>query len=76
MNEALRKQEHGLASDWDAHLPAVFAPAGRILRSDEIAAAALFWLSDECGPVSGQVMELEQFPLIGRNPPKDTTTIP
>ncbi|MFT6178134.1 MAG: NAD(P)-dependent dehydrogenase (short-subunit alcohol dehydrogenase family) [Akkermansiaceae bacterium] len=75
-NEALRKQEHGLASDWDAHLPAVFAPAGRILRSDEIAAAALFWLSDECGPVSGQVMELEQFPLIGRNPPKDTTTIP
>lgn len=75
-NEAQRKQEHGLASDWDSHLPPVFAPAGRILRPEEIAAAALFWLSDESGPVSGQVMELEQFPLIGRNPPKDNTTIP
>ena len=75
-NEAQRKQDHGLPSNWDSHLPSVFAPAGRILRPGEIAAAAVFWLSDECGPVSGQVMELEQFPLLGRNPPKDTTTIP
>jgi len=75
-NEAQRKQEHGLSTDWDSHLPSVFAPAGRILRPEEIAAAALFWLSDESGPVSGQVMELEQFPLLGRNPPKDNSTIP
>lgn len=75
-NEAQRKKEHGLSEDWDSHLPKVFAPAGRILRPEEIAAATLFWLSDECGPVSGQVMELEQFPLLGRNPPKDHTTIP
>lgn len=75
-NEALRKKEHGLPEDWDALLPKVFAPAGRILRPEEIAAAALFWLSDECGPVSGQVMELEQYPMIGRNPPKDRSTIP
>ncbi len=75
-NEALRKRAHGLAEDWDAHLPKQFAPAGRLLRPAEIAAAAIFWLSDECGPVSGQVMELEQHPMIGRNPPKDPTTIP
>ena len=75
-NEAQRKKDHGLSEDWDSHLPDVFAPAGRIIRPEEIAAAAIFWLSDECGPVSGQVMELEQFPLLGRNPPKDNTTIP
>ena len=74
-NEAQRKKDHGLSEDWDSHLPNVFAPAGRILRPEEIAAAAVFWLSNECGPVSGQVMELEQFPLLGRNPPKDNTTI-
>ena len=74
-NEAQRKKDHGLSEDWDSQLPNVFAPAGRILRPEEIAAAAVFWLSNECGPVSGQVMELEQFPLLGRNPPKDNTTI-
>jgi NAD(P)-dependent dehydrogenase (short-subunit alcohol dehydrogenase family) len=53
----------------------MYAPAGRIIAPEEIAAAAIFWLSDESGPVSGQVMELEQYPLIGRNAPKDTSTI-
>ena len=75
-NEARRKRTDGLRDDWYADLPAVYAPSGRILKPEEIAAGAVFWLSDECGPVSGQVMELEQFPFIGRNPPKDPTTIP
>ena len=74
--ERLRKQEHGLPEDWYKGLPEVYAPAGRILKPEEIAAAAAYWLSDECGPVSGQVMDLEQHPFIGRNPPKDTSTIP
>lgn len=74
--ERKRKQEHGLPEDWYADLPNVYAPSGRILWPEEIAAAALFWLSDESGPVSGQVMDLEQHPFIGRNPPKDTSTIP
>lgn len=73
--ETQRKRDHGLADDWYKDLPDVYAPAGRILAPAEIAAAAVFWLSDECGPVSGQVMELEQYPLLGRNPPKDTSTI-
>lgn len=75
-NEAKRKREHGLQDNWYADLPKVYAPAGRILWPDEIAAASIFWLSDESGPVSGQVMDLEQYPFIGRNPPKDTSTIP
>ena len=70
-NEVQRKKEQGLTEDWYKNIPQLFAPARRILSPDEIAAAAVYWLSDESGPVSGQVMELEQYPLIGRNPPKD-----
>lgn len=75
-NEASRKQEQGLAEGWQEVLPDVYAPAGRLLRPEEIASAAVYWLSDESGPVSGQVVELEQYPYIGRNAPKDETTIP
>lgn len=74
--EIQRKREHGLSDDWYKQIPSVFAPAGRILFPEEIAAAAIYWLSDESGPVSGQVLDLEQYPFIGRNPPKDVTTIP
>ena len=74
--EIQRKREHGLPDDWYKQIPSVFAPAGRILYPEEIAAAAVFWLSDESGPISGQVLDLEQHPFIGRNPPKDVTTIP
>ncbi|TLD68354.1 SDR family oxidoreductase [Phragmitibacter flavus] len=75
-NEAQRKRDHGLADNWYADLPAVYAPSGRILWPQEIAAAAIYWLADESGPISGQVVDLEQHPFIGRNPPKDTSTIP
>ena len=74
--ERERKKQHGLPEEWYKDLPAVYAPAGRILWPKEIAAAAIYWLSDEAGPISGQVVDLEQHPFIGRNPPKDTTTIP
>jgi len=70
-NEAQRKKDQGLPDSWCEAVPRVFAPSGRILKPLEIAAAAVFWLSDECGPVSGQVMDLEQYPMQGRNPPKD-----
>lgn len=70
-NEIHRKEEQGLTADWYKDIPKLFAPAGRILLPEEVAAAAVYWLSDESGPVSGQVMELEQYPLIGRNPAKD-----
>lgn len=68
--EITRKQEQGFPSDWHQNIPNVYAPAGRILLPSEIASAALYWLSDESGPVSGQVMDVEQYPLLGRNPPK------
>jgi NAD(P)-dependent dehydrogenase (short-subunit alcohol dehydrogenase family) len=74
--EAQRKRKLGLRDDWYTDLPPVYAPAHRLIRPEEIAAAAVYWLADECGPISGQVVDLEQHPFIGRNPPKDTTTLP
>ena len=70
-NEIIRKREHGLSENWYEEIPRVNAPSGRILRPAEIAAAAVYWLSDEAGPVSGQVVDLEQYPFIGRNPAKE-----
>ena len=73
--ETQRKREHGLAADWYTKVPKVYAPAGRIIWPKEIAAAAIYWIADESGPISGQIVDLEQYPFIGRNPPKDESTI-
>lgn len=72
--EIERKKEQGLSENWYENLPSIYAPAGRILWPSEIAAAAVYWLADESGPVSGQVVDLEQHPFIGRNFSKDGTT--
>lgn len=70
-NERKRKQEQGLPEDWPKQLGTFYAPSGRIIAPGEIAAAVLYFLSDESGPVSGSVLDLEQYPMIGRNPPKE-----
>ena len=70
---ALMTMTRNLGDTLMRELPKNYAPSGRILEPREIAAAAAYWLSDECGPVSGQVVDLEQYPFIGRNPPKDNT---
>ena len=69
--EVERKKNHGLKHDWYKNLPNIYAPSGRILLPEEIASLATYWLSDESGPVSGQVIDLEQYPMIGRNISKD-----
>lgn len=70
-NEELRKREQGLPDDWPSRLGDQFAPSGRLFRPAEIAAAVVYFLSDECGPVSGSVLDIEQHPFIGRNPAKE-----
>ena len=62
-----RKKEQGNPEDWYKSLPRIFAPSGRLFSPGEMAAAALYLLSDESGPVSGQVLDVEQYPMIGRN---------
>lgn len=69
--EAIRKRNQGMPADWYKSIPKMYAPSGRILAPSEIASAALYFLADESGPVSGQVMDVEQHPFIGRNPPKN-----
>ena len=65
-NEDATQQRQGRRPGWQLRLPAQFAPRGEIMKPDEIAAHTAFWLSDESAPVSGQVYEVEQYPLIGR----------
>lgn len=69
-NEYKLKTKEGSPPDWPEHPPAAFAPSGKILAPDQVAAAAVYWVSDESRPVSGTVLELEQYPVIGRNPVK------
>lgn len=73
-NERTRKQEQGLPEDWPKLLSNFFAPSGRIFDPAEIAAAVIYFLGDESGPISGSVLDIEQHPFIGRNPPKEIDT--
>lgn len=69
-NELARKKEHGVKNGWEKRVPKQFAPSGSIIDPKVIAAAAVYWVGDESRPISGSVVELEQFPMIGRNPSK------
>ncbi len=71
-NEYALKQREGLEADWPHHLPRSIIPSGAMTSPQQVAAVATFWLSDESRPISGTVMDVEQFPVIGRNPPKET----
>lgn len=66
-NEDATQQREGREPGWQNHVSPIFAPTGRIMQPDEIAAHTAFWLSDDSAPVSGQIYEVEQYPLIGRN---------
>jgi NAD(P)-dependent dehydrogenase (short-subunit alcohol dehydrogenase family) len=69
-NEYKTKLADGLPQNWPEQLEPQFAPSGRIMKPEEIAEASVYWLSDESRPISGTVLELEQYPMIGRNPTK------
>jgi NAD(P)-dependent dehydrogenase (short-subunit alcohol dehydrogenase family) len=70
-NERALKATEGLPEDWPSRLPAAYAPGGRLFSPDDVACAALYFLSDEAALVNGAVLDLEQYPMIGRNPPKE-----
>lgn len=65
-NEYQVKLSDGLPEDWPEHVPACANPFGRLIQPEEIATAAVYWVSRESFPISGTVAELEQYPLIGR----------
>jgi NAD(P)-dependent dehydrogenase (short-subunit alcohol dehydrogenase family) len=70
-NEYALKMKDGLPSDWPTKLPKSVAPSGRIHSPEEVAAAAIYFLSDEAALINGAILDVEQFPVIGRNPTKE-----
>ncbi len=71
-NEYELKKKEGLPDDWPAKIPKTYAPSGRLLSPEDIAWAAVYFLSDEAALINGAILDVEQYPLIGRNPPKET----
>lgn len=70
-NEYELKLKDGLPKDWPSKLPKSVAPSGRIHSPEEIALAAIYFLSDEAALINGSILDVEQFPVIGRNPTKE-----
>jgi NAD(P)-dependent dehydrogenase (short-subunit alcohol dehydrogenase family) len=73
-NERALKAKEGLPEDWPSRLPATFAPSGRLLSPEDVAWAAVYFLSDESVLINGSVLDLEQYPAIGRNPTKEVAS--
>ncbi|MBL7700531.1 MAG: SDR family oxidoreductase [Chitinophagaceae bacterium] len=65
--EIIRKREQGMKENWYEDLPPEFAPAGRLILPEEIADAVIYFLD---GSASGQILDVAQYPYIGRNLPK------
>lgn len=70
-NEQALKTKEGLPENWPSRLPKSIAPTGRLLSPEDIAWAAVYFLSDESARINGTVLDLEQYPMIGRNPMKE-----
>lgn len=71
-NEYRMKLGDGLPHDWPERLPVYAVPSGRLLQPSQIAAAAVYWLGDESRPVTGAVVDVEQYPVIGRVPNQES----
>ena len=72
-NEWALKMKEGLPEDWPSRLPKTLAPSGRLLSPDDIARAAVYFLSAEAALINGAILDVEQYPLIGRNPTKEVS---
>jgi NAD(P)-dependent dehydrogenase (short-subunit alcohol dehydrogenase family) len=70
-NERALKIKEGLPEDWPTKLPKAYAPTGRLLSPEDVAWAAVYFLSDESALINGTVLDLNQYPMIGRNPSKE-----
>ncbi len=64
------QMEQGQPTDWPEKVSASECPSGRLIMPDAIGAAAVYWLGDESKPISGSVIEMEQFSVFARNPVK------
>jgi NAD(P)-dependent dehydrogenase (short-subunit alcohol dehydrogenase family) len=60
------QRAEGQPPDWQDRLPASLKPSGALLNPEQIAEHVAFWLSDQSAPITGQVYEVEQYPVMGR----------
>lgn len=67
-SEKRHKIADGLPPDWHEKLPPSLAPTGRILEPTEVAKIAAHWIGDETSSISGSIVDLEQYPVVGRVP--------
>ena len=70
-NERQRKIDEGLPENWFELQPREVSPHGKLLTPDQIATMAFPFVAGDMRPTSGSVIELEQYPIIGRNPTKE-----
>jgi NAD(P)-dependent dehydrogenase (short-subunit alcohol dehydrogenase family) len=61
----------GHPPDWWRHPARDGAPSGALMTPEQVATAAVYWIGDESRPVTGSVLELNQYPVIGRNSVKE-----
>ncbi len=69
-NEYHYKIADGMPANWPDTVAPISAPSGRLMAPEEIAQATIYWISDESRPITGSVVDLEQYPALGRNPSK------
>ena len=75
-NERFLKRAEGMPDDWPERLPITTAPSGTLIDPDELAATVCFLLSNLAPRISGSIIDYEQYPVIGRNPPKEVADKP
>jgi NAD(P)-dependent dehydrogenase (short-subunit alcohol dehydrogenase family) len=64
------QRQGGQPDGWNQKQPKWATPSGNLIMPETIAAGCIYWLSDESRPITGSVVELEQFPFLGRIPSK------
>lgn len=72
-NEYNLKISEGLPEGWSDKPDPENVPTGKMTKPEEIAPHIVFWLSNDSRPITGSVIDLEQFPVIGRIPLKENT---
>lgn len=65
-NEHRIQLSEGQPENWLELIPASYTPSGELLTPEQVAQHAAFWLSDVSAPVTGQILEIEQYPIIGQ----------
>ncbi len=67
-NEYHYKIKDGLPADWPDKVSKKILPTGSLMKPETIAAAAVFYLSDESRPITASVIDVEQYAVGGHVP--------